>query len=74
MTDRQFHALRRSGHAGQNAGVQPHPVLWVCRRSSDRAARDADIRREDVLLELLDDAHRRIRELEATLERLKAHI
>jgi len=74
MTDRQFHALRRSSRAGQNPGAPAHPVLWVCRRSGDRAAQGADVRREDVLLELLDDAHSRIRDLEATLERLKASV
>lgn len=77
MTDRHYLALRGSIRSG--AEVQSGAEVWRaeggpwrCRRSSDWVARTAEVRREDVLMELLDDAHTRIRELEAALERCVA--
>ncbi len=72
MTDRQYLALRRSGHAGQEPAPRAEGGQWRCRRAADWVARSADVRREDVLIELLDDAHVRIRALEAALERCMA--
>lgn len=71
MTDRHFLALRRSGRPAQDM-VRAEGGQWRCRRSSDWVARTAEVRREDVLMELLDDAHARIRDLEAALERVVA--
>ncbi|MCC7548905.1 MAG: hypothetical protein IT532_14180 [Burkholderiales bacterium] len=72
MTDRQYLALRRSTHPVQDPAPRAEGSQWRCRRSSDWVARTADVRREDVLMELLDDAHSRIRELEVALERCVA--
>ena len=72
MTERQYHALRRSSHPGQDCAPRAEGGPWRCRRSTDWVARMADVRREDVLIELLDDAHTRIRELEAALDRCMA--
>jgi len=72
MTERHYIALRRSNHPGQDPAPRAEGGQWRCRRSTDRVARTADVRREDVLLELLDDAHTRIRELEAALDRCRA--
>ncbi|MCW5621726.1 MAG: hypothetical protein KIS79_11520 [Burkholderiales bacterium] len=76
MTNRHFFSQRRAAHAGGQDITPPTTdvSVWLCRRSSDRHQRtysDTDIRREDVLMELLDEAHARIRELEAALERCK---
>lgn len=69
MSERQYLSLRRSNHAGQDSAPRAEGGPWRCRRSTDWVARTTDVRREDVLIELLDDAHTRIRELQAALER-----
>jgi hypothetical protein len=46
--------------------------IWAALNECTRRERDA-VSREQVLRELLDEAHCRIRTLEATLERLNGH-
>jgi len=71
MTDRQYLSQRRSSGSSLDVS-RAEGGPWRCRRSSDWVSRNADVRREDVLMELLDEAHARIRELEAALDRCVA--